>query len=167
MMNFGDNPWLLWLAAALLAGTVEVLTLDLVFLMIAGGAVAAAVASAFGASLPVELVVFAATSGLLLLAARPPLLGYLQRTAPQTTTGTAALVGTEGEVLVAVSRDNGRVKVGGEVWSARSATGGHPLEVGSHVKVVRIDGATAVVAPHNPHAVLGGAVPPEGPAAGQ
>src|SRR5690242_2288851 len=99
-MSIGDNPWLLWLAVALLAGTIEVLTLDLVFMMFAGGAVAAAVADAFGASLTVEILVFAVTSGLLLLAARPPLLAYLRKV-PPTATGTAALVGTEAEVLVA------------------------------------------------------------------
>jgi membrane protein implicated in regulation of membrane protease activity len=166
-VDFGNNPWLVWLGVALLAGTVEVLTLDLIFLMVAGGAVAAAVASAFGAPLTVDLLVFAATSGLLLLAARPPLLAYLRRSVPSSPTGTAALVGAEGEVLVAVSRDGGRVKLAGEVWSARSAVGGLPLEVGSAVRVVRIDGATAVVAPRSSHAALGGVVPPDGPFAGQ
>ncbi len=166
-MDFGNNPWLVWLGVALVAGTVEVLTLDLIFLMIAGGAVAASVAAAFGAPLTVDLIVFAVTSGLLLLAARPPLLAYLRRNVPSSTTGAAALVGAEGEVLVAVSRDGGRVKLAGEVWSARSATGGLPLEVGSQVRVVRIDGATAVVAPRTPHAALGGVVPPDGPGAGQ
>jgi membrane protein implicated in regulation of membrane protease activity len=166
-MDFGSSPWLIWLALALVAATIEVLTLDLVFLMIAGGAVAAAIADAFGAPVAVELLVFAGTSGLLLLAARPPLLAYVRRSVPETSTGTAALVGTEGEVLVAVSRDGGRVKLAGEVWTARSATGGYPLEVGSQVKVVRIDGATAVVAPSSARATLGGAVPPDGPVAGQ
>jgi membrane protein implicated in regulation of membrane protease activity len=166
-VDFGNNPWLVWLGVALVAGTIEVLTLDLIFLMIAGGAVAASVAAAFGAPLTVDLVVFAVTSGLLLLAARPPLLAYLRRSTPASVTGAAALVGAEGEVLVAVSREGGRVKLAGEVWSARSATGGLPLEVGSRVRVVRIDGATAVVAPSTSHAALGGVVPPDGPAAGQ
>jgi membrane protein implicated in regulation of membrane protease activity len=166
-VDFGNNPWLVWLGVALLAGTVEVLTLDLIFLMIAGGGVAAAIAAAFGAPLTVDLVVFAVTTGLLLLAARPPLLAYLRRSAPPSPTGAAALVGADGEVLVAVNRDGGRVKLAGEVWSARSAVGGLPLEVGSQVRVVRIDGATAVVAPRSPHAALGGVVPPDGPSVGQ
>jgi membrane protein implicated in regulation of membrane protease activity len=166
-MDIGSNPWLIWLAVALVAGTIEVLSLDLIFLMFAGGAVAAGVAAAFGAPLTVDVLVFAVTSGLLLLAARPPLLAYVRRSVPNTPTGTAALVGSQGEVLVPVSRDGGRVKLGGEVWTARSATGGLPLEVGSQVTVVRIDGATAVVAPSSPRATLGGAVPPDGPAVGQ
>ena len=166
-MDLGNNQWLVWLAVALVAGTVEVLTLDLIFLMIAGGAVAAAVAAAFGAPTSIDIIVFAVMSGLLLLAARPPLLAYVRRSVPHTPTGTAALVGCDGEVLVAVDRETGRVKLAGEVWTARSATGGPPLEVGSQVTVVRIDGATAVVAPVISRAALGGAVPPDGPVVGQ
>jgi membrane protein implicated in regulation of membrane protease activity len=166
-MDLGSSPWLIWLAVALVAGTVEVLTLDLIFLMVAGGAVAAAIAAALGAPVVVDVLVFAVMSALLLLAARPPLLAYVRHSVPGTPTGPAALIGSEGEVLVAVSRDSGRVKLAGEVWTARSAVGGLPLEVGSQVKVVRIDGATAVVAPNSPRATLGGAAPPDGPAVGQ
>jgi membrane protein implicated in regulation of membrane protease activity len=39
------------------------------------------------------------------------------------------------------------VKLAGEIWTARVEPGRRPLEVGSAVHVVRIDGATAVVAP--------------------
>ncbi len=124
-------------------------------------------ATVFGAPTVVDIIVFAVMSGLLLVAARPPLLAYLRSRVPQIATGTAALVGAEGEVLVAVSREGGRVKLAGEVWTARSATGGLPLEVGSSVRVVRIDGATAVVAPLNHHTAIGGAVPPDGPGVGQ
>ena len=44
---------------------------------------------------------------------------------------------------------------------------GYPLEVGSTVQVVRIDGATAVVAPLTPRAGITGAVPPDGPGEAQ
>jgi membrane protein implicated in regulation of membrane protease activity len=70
-------------------------------------------------------------------------------------------------VIVAVTPVSGRVKLAGEVWSARSVAGGYPLEVGSTVQVVRIDGATAVVAPLVNRAEITGAVPPEGPHEGQ
>jgi membrane protein implicated in regulation of membrane protease activity len=163
----GDSPWLLWLALALAAGTVEVLSTNLIFLMVAGGGVAAAVVAAVGLGLPVEIVVFALVTGLLLAAARPPLLAYVRRSLPGAVTNAAALVGREAEVLVEVTPTSGRVKLAGEVWSARSVTGGYPLEVGSTVQVVRIDGATAVVAPLVPRAGITGAVPPEGPVPGQ
>ncbi|MGZ4603180.1 MAG: NfeD family protein [Kineosporiaceae bacterium] len=166
-MDLGDSPWLLWIALALAAGTAEVLSLNLIFLMIAGGGVAAAVVAAFGLGVPVQVVVFAVVTGLLLVAARPPLLAYVRRSLPPTSTNTAALVGRDAEVLVEVTPTNGRVKLAGEVWSARSVASTYPLEVGSTVQVVRIDGATAVVAPLVPRAGITGAVPPEGPVPGQ
>jgi membrane protein implicated in regulation of membrane protease activity len=46
--------------------------------------------------------------------------------------------------MQAVSVTGGLVKIGGDVWSARSTDG--VLEPGSTVIVTRIDGATAVVA---------------------
>lgn len=166
-MDLGDSPWLLWLALALAAGTAEVLSLNLIFLMIAGGGVAAAVVAAIGLGVPVQVVVFAVVTGLLLVAARPPLLAYVRRSLPPTTMNTAALVGRDAEVLVEVTPTSGRVKLAGEVWSARSVASTYPLEVGSTVQVVRIDGATAVVAPLVPRAEITGAVPPEGPVPGQ
>jgi membrane protein implicated in regulation of membrane protease activity len=166
-VDLGDSPWLLWLALALVAGTVEVLSLNLIFLMIAGGGFAAAVVAAFGLGVPVQAVVFAVVTGLLLVAARPPLLGYIRRSLPASATNTAALIGQDAEVVVAVTPTNGRIKLAGEIWSARSVAGGYPLEVGSAVQVVRIDGATAVVAPLVNRAEITGAAPPEGPHEGQ
>jgi membrane protein implicated in regulation of membrane protease activity len=166
-VDLGDSPWLLWLALALGAGTAEVLSLNLIFLMVAGGGIAAAVVAAFGLGVPVQMVVFAVVTALLLVAARPPLLGYVRRSLPATSTNAAALVGQDAEVIVEVTPISGRVKLAGEVWSARSIAVGYPLEVGSTVQVVRIDGATAVVAPFVPRAEITGAVPPEGPVQGQ
>jgi len=166
-VDLGDSPWLLWLALALAAGTAEVLSLNLIFLMVAGGGFAAAVVAAFGLGVPVQLLVFAIVTGLLLVAARPPLLAYVRRSLPGVVTNAAALVGQDAVVIVAVTPVSGRVKLAGEVWSARSVAGGYPLEVGSTVQVVRIDGATAVVAPLVNRAEITGAVPPEGPHEGQ
>lgn len=137
--------WLVWLAIALLAALAEVASLNFVLLMFAGGALAAAAADAAGASLPVEVVVFAAVSTLLLFVARPPLKQWSDSTRHQAT-GVAALVGRRAEVLAEVDGRGGQVKLAGEVWSARTETPGAAVPVGTHVTVVRIEGATAVVA---------------------
>ena len=60
-------------------------------------------------------------------------------------TGTAALVGSAGLVIERVDSRDGRVKLGGEVWSARTYNPHDVLEPGTPVEVARIDGATAVV----------------------
>ena len=168
-MDWNDSQWLLWVGVAIIAGLVEVLTLDLIFLMIAGGGVAAAASAAAGVPLPGQLVVFALGTVVLLLVARPPLLRYSRRSLPESLMGTAALVGREAEVVESVSQTAGLVKLSGEVWTARAAERGPSLEVGSRVRVVRIDGATAVVTPVLPPQDLTTVFEPpsEGPDRGQ
>jgi membrane protein implicated in regulation of membrane protease activity len=60
-------------------------------------------------------------------------------------TGAAALVGERALVLKKVDRSDGRVKIGGEEWSARLFLDGEPIQPGEQVEVVQIDGATALV----------------------
>ena len=62
-----------------------------------------------------------------------------------TRTGTAALIGARATVLERVDADGGRVRIGGEEWSARSYLDGHVLEEGQRVDVIQIEGATALV----------------------
>jgi membrane protein implicated in regulation of membrane protease activity len=157
-----DTQWLLWLAAALTAGLIEIVSLDFFFIMIAGGALVAAVAAAFDVPVPLQVIIFSISSGALLLGARPPLKRGAQRT-PMVTMNAAALVGRGARVLETVTDHTGQVKLNGEVWTARAAPGHAQLEVGSDVLVIRIDGATAVVAPEPappaPHFLEGNPTP--------
>lgn len=142
--------WLVWLIVAALAVLAEVLSVNFVLLMFAGGALAAAAADAMGASLPVEVLVFALVSTLLLVVARPPLLHRLDRGGPAQPTGVAALVGRAADVVDEVDSFGGQVKLAGEVWSARTEAPGLVIPAGARAYVLRIDGATAVVAPEPP-----------------
>jgi membrane protein implicated in regulation of membrane protease activity len=98
----------------------------------------------------------------LLFVGRPALKRWAQNT-PSVTMNAGALVGRDARVLETVTDRTGRVKLAGEVWSARTAPGHSSLEVGSAVHVVRIDGATAVVAPDPappaPHSLEGRPTP--------
>lgn len=144
--------WLVWLGVALAAGVAEVTTLDLIFIMIAGGALAGAVsAAASGGSLVISVLVFAVATAVLLFVARPPLLRYMRASAPPSVTNTAALVGRPAIAISPVTHSSGTVKLAGEVWSAKLDAGQPEAEPGSQVTVVRIDGATAVVAPAATH----------------
>ncbi|MFN8076513.1 MAG: NfeD family protein [Kineosporiaceae bacterium] len=116
-----DTAWLLaWLAIALGAGIAEVLSLDLLFATVAGAALVTAGAAGAGASPGLQLVVFAASAVVLLVGVRPPLKRRLERSAPANLTGVAALVGRTAFVLSDVTERGGRVKLAGEVWSARA-----------------------------------------------
>ncbi|MBV8258187.1 MAG: NfeD family protein, partial [Actinobacteria bacterium] len=60
-------------------------------------------------------------------------------------TGTAALEGARAVVLQRVDEQGGRVKIGGEEWSARAYVPDEVFEPGEPVEVARIEGATALV----------------------
>ncbi|GAA3611622.1 NfeD family protein [Kineosporia mesophila] len=146
MDNWGDHAWLIWIGVAVVFGLIEITSLDFFFLMLAGGALAASLSDALGAGVPLQVIVFAIASGALLFAVRPPLKAWAAR-GESTITGTAALVGNEARVLEPVTETSGLVKLSGETWTARVDPGRPSLEIDSPVYVIRIEGATAVVAP--------------------
>ena len=137
--------WLAWAIAAVLLAVGEILTPGLFFLgPVALAAVAAAVASVFGAAVWLQLVVFAAGSFASLGLLRPIARAHLSMPAA-IRTGTAALEGARAVVLQRVDQNGGRVRIGGEEWSARSYMPDQVLEPGTQVEVVKIEGATALV----------------------
>lgn len=137
--------WLWWAGAALIFALVELLSLDFVFIMFAGGALAAAGANAAGLPLWVQAIVFVVASVVLLVTLRPTLIRHLRNTTPLAPTNTEANVGRTAAVVEDVSTASGLIKLSGEVWSARSVPGSPLLPAGASVRVVQIDGATAVV----------------------
>ena len=137
--------WVIWAIAAALLAVGELFTPGLFFLgPVALAAVAAAVASVFGAAVWLQLVVFAAGSFASLGLLRPIARAHLSMPAA-IRTGTAALEGARAVVLQRVDQNGGRVRIGGEEWSARSYMPDQVLEPGTQVEVVKIEGATALV----------------------
>lgn len=140
----GDFDWGVWLGLAVVLGIVEVTSLDLVFAMLAVGALSGAVAGLATNNLAVEVLVALAVSVGMLFVVRPIALSHL-RTPLAIRTGVAALIGERGVVTEQVDAQDGRIKLRGEVWSARAYDPSHVIAAGKHVEVVQIDGATAVV----------------------
>lgn len=138
--------WVVWLIAAAALGVAELLTTTLALGLVAVGALAAALASALGASGGIQIAVFVAVSLVGNAAIRPIALKRLQRR-PTLRTGTAALVGKTGYVLADVSPHGGRIRIGGEEWSARPYDETSVIPSGSTVDVLQITGATALVHP--------------------
>jgi membrane protein implicated in regulation of membrane protease activity len=140
----GDNAWAGWVGLAVVLGIVETTTMDLVFLMLAGGALAGAVAAALGAPLLLQAIVAIVASAALLGVVRPVARRHLH-TPMETRTGVAALVGRDAVVLERIDDQTGRVKLAGEVWSARAFDDHDVIEPGERVQVAQIEGATALV----------------------
>ena len=150
--------WVWWLGAALLLGVVEMLSLDLVLIMFAGGALAAGGLALVGVPIWGQIIGFAVTSTLLLAALRPWLLRHLRTRVPLVETNAAAHIGRTGVAVTEVSERGGRIKLAGEVWTAR-VDGPAVVVAGAEVRVMRIDGATAVVAPLDTAGPAGSAGP--------
>jgi membrane protein implicated in regulation of membrane protease activity len=139
------DDWVWWLIAAGVLAVGEIATMGFFLGPIAVAATLAAIVAAAGAGLAVQWVVFIAASLGTLLVLRPIARRHL-RTPAALRTGTAALVGSTATVLQRVDRDGGQVKIGGEVWTARSYDDDDAFEPGARVEVMKIDGATALVA---------------------
>jgi membrane protein implicated in regulation of membrane protease activity len=139
----------IWLIVGLVLVAAEVLSGEFVLLMLGGGALSAALASLLGADPLVGALVFGAASVLLLFAVRPVLRRRLERGIDDSAMHSRALVGNSAVVVTRVDGHGGRVKIGGEVWSARALDGHQVIEEGARVTVVEISGATAMVVAHD------------------
>ncbi|MHA5054705.1 NfeD family protein [Streptomyces sp. SD15] len=139
------NAWVWWLIAAAGLGIPLVVTAMPEFGMLAVGGVAGSVTAALGGGVVLQVVVFAAVSVALLAVVRP-IAARHRAQQPQLATGIEALKGKQAVVLERVDGSGGgRIKLAGEIWSARSLDSGQAYEVGQEVDVVDIDGATAIV----------------------
>jgi membrane protein implicated in regulation of membrane protease activity len=139
------DEWVWWMIAAGVLAVGEIATMGFFLGPIAVAAVAAAVVALVGAGLAVQWIVFIVVSLASLLVLRPIAKRHL-RSPAQLRTGTAALVGRQALVLERVDRDGGQVRLAGEVWSARAYDEDEAFESGARVEVMKIDGATALVA---------------------
>lgn len=142
---FLDHTWALWLGVFLVLVVVEMFSLEFFCLMMAGGAVAAAAASGLTDSIAVQVLVFAIVSVLLVLAVRPVMMRRLHRDTPETRNNVEALIGRSATVLEPVDGAAGLVRLAGDAWTARTEDCSR-LPDGAPAVVLRIDGATAVVA---------------------
>jgi membrane protein implicated in regulation of membrane protease activity len=139
------DPWLLWLIATGLFAAGELASLDLVLLMFAGGALGGMLVALAGGAVAFQLVAFVLVSLALLAVVRPIAKKHLLAGTPQQLDGVDAVVGKTARVTQAVDRHSGRIKLGADEWTARSQYDGEAFAIGDTVRIVKIEGATAVV----------------------
>ena len=138
--------WLVWVLLAVALAVGEVLTPGLFFLgPVALAAGAAALAALLGAGSLGAFVVFILCS-LASLAFLRPIARRHVRMPAISRTGTDSLVGRKAIVTRRVDVHGGRVKIGGEEWSARAYLDDQVILEGQTVDIVQISGATALVA---------------------
>ena len=138
--------WWLWfaLAAILLVG--EILTAGFFLMWFSIGAAVAGVLALLGVGRVVQLVVFILASAILFLLGRR----FAERVTTEQPPGIGAdrFAGQTGIVIEEVNNleNSGRVRVGRDEWRATGESE-EVIPSGTRVKVVRIDGTHAIVAP--------------------
>ncbi len=137
--------WLVWMIVAAVLGGVEMLSLTLVAGLLAVAAIAAAATAALGVGGAGQAAAFAITSGLSIAILLPALRRHRRSLTSRPRSGVAALVGQSAQVVEPVDAQHGRVRIGGEVWSARAYVPEQVIPVGTVVDVFEIRGATALV----------------------
>jgi membrane protein implicated in regulation of membrane protease activity len=138
--------WIIWLIVAAVLGVAEVMTATLAFGLLAVAALVGAGVGAAGGNVVLQFGAFVLASAAGLGIARPFALRHVKQP-PPLRTGTAALVGRSAYVLDEITAHSGRVRIGGEEWSARPYDETLTIPAGVTVDVLQIEGAMALVYP--------------------
>jgi membrane protein implicated in regulation of membrane protease activity len=140
------GTWIVWIIAAAVLGVAEILTITFAFGLIALAALVGAAVGAAGGPVPLQFGAFVLAAAAGLGIARPFAMRHL-RQPPLLRSGTAALIGRTAYVLEEVTAQAGKVRIGGELWSARPYDETLVIPAGTTVDVMQIEGATALVYP--------------------
>jgi membrane protein implicated in regulation of membrane protease activity len=135
---------LLWLIVGVALIAAEVLSGAFVLVMLGIAGLIAAASAALGAGITVSAGVFVLAAGGGIILVRPALMRRMH-SVEHVKTNVDALVGGKATVVSTVDAHSGRVKIGGDLWSARAFDETEVLEPGRSVTVMSISGATAVV----------------------
>lgn len=143
---FGENLWAAWLSLTFVLAVIESFVLDLMFLMLAVGALAAMTVSLAGGEAWLQVVIGSVTALLMLGAVRPVALKHLKKGPEGQLTNVDRMQGLQAEPLETVTETSGLAEVDGDTWTARSA-GDFQLEPGAPAVVESVDGATVYLKP--------------------
>ena len=141
------GPAAVWMALVIIFLVVELVTVGLTTIWLAGGALVAFILAAVGAGFWLQLIAFFAVSFVLIYFTRPFAMKYLNPR--RTRTNSEELIG---EVVKVTSRIDNRAAEGtalakGLEWSARVVSDDMTIEKDTLVKVVRIEGVKLIVEP--------------------
>jgi membrane protein implicated in regulation of membrane protease activity len=140
------DAWVIWLIVAVVFAVAEVINLSFFLFPFAIGAAGAAVVDLAGGPAAASWITFVVLTAVSFGIVRPIARRHINMP-PQLRTGTAALIGRTAIVTERIVNDDavGKVRIDGEVWSARAYDEDKVLEPGTRVHVLEIRGAMALV----------------------
>ena len=137
----------LWLVALVAFLVIELITVGLTTIWLAGGALVAFILAILGVNVWVQIIAFVVVSFLLVYFTRPLAVKYLNPR--RTRTNSDELIGETVKVIERI--DNraaaGRALARGMEWSARAVSDDMIIEKDALVKVLRIEGVKLIVEP--------------------
>jgi membrane protein implicated in regulation of membrane protease activity len=142
-----DHLWETWLALSITLGVAEMFSLDLILAMLAAGAVIGMVAALIGLPVFLQVLLALGASVAALALVRPQFVKRLHG-GPELALGHGKLVGTRCLVTQEITGlEAGRIKAGGETWTALPYDENLRIQAGETVEILQIKGATAYVHP--------------------
>jgi len=142
-----DLPaWAIWIIIAVAMLAVEATTTSFFTIYFGISAAIVAILAAVGVPVVVQILAFGLIGVGGLILTRPALKRMAGADSPAVPTGVDAMRGRIGVVTAPIGElDPGQVKLGGEIWSARSYFEHEAIPLGTRVEVVEVKGVTALV----------------------
>ncbi|WP_327089124.1 NfeD family protein [Nonomuraea sp. NBC_01738] len=140
------DEWVIWIILAVVLGVAEIFTFTAALGILGVAALLGALTAVIGLPVPLQLLVFTLSSAAGLIVVRPFAMRHIRQPQLQRF-GVEALVGKPAYVVSEVTGRDGRVRIGGEEWSARAYDETLVIPEGATVDVIEIEGATALVYP--------------------
>ena len=139
------TPAVMWLGLVILLLVIELATMGLTTIWFAGGALAAFIATFFGASIGVQCALFLILSLVLLACTRPIALRYMKP--GMTRTNADSLIGRTAVVTKQIDNlaQTGEVMIADVSWTARSREESCIISNGSIVRICAIEGVKLIV----------------------
>ena len=138
--------WQIWLIASGLFFIIEIITVGFLMFWLGIASLITMVVSFFTSNLIIQTAVFVISSGLLIFATKPFVEKLTKKDSVQT--NVYSIIGKKAIVIEHIdwNKGTGQIKVGGEVWSAKT---NEQIDIpkDSEVEVVDIDGVKAFVKP--------------------
>lgn len=137
--------WIFWLIAAGIFFIIEMATIGFLVFWLGIGAILAMLTSFITDSILIQSLVFVITSTLLLIFTRP-LVDKFIKVPKEIKTNAYSIIGKKGIVISKINNieGTGQIKIGGEVWSAKSSEN-EDIPENTEIEIVEIDGVKAVV----------------------
>ncbi|PJA28291.1 MAG: NfeD family protein [candidate division Zixibacteria bacterium CG_4_9_14_3_um_filter_46_8] len=140
------QAWHVWVIIGIILSILEIFTPGFMMINFGVGAIIAGLIAAIGAGFKVQVLTFALSSLILFASSRKLVSKYLSKDKPEARTNVDALVSRQGVVIEAIKANlkHGRVKIGGEEWSAISSSE-MEISMGEKVVVTGIEGNKLIV----------------------